>query len=138
MKKRVRILLFVMAALLLLSAYVYLTPKTFAEKVNPSDVDHINVFDGNTGLSFTITNPDKIQYIVDNLQSHPMRKNGCSLGYMGYTFQISLINDKDKDVIPLFFLNSEDTIRKDPFFYTCEGGLCFDYIKALETELADK
>ena len=38
----------------------------------------------------------------------------------------------DKDIIPLFILNSDDTIRKDPFFYRCDGGLCFDYINELE------
>ena len=26
------------------------------------------------------------------------------------------------------------TIRKDPFFYKCDGGLCFDYIKEIESK----
>ena len=36
-------------------------PKTFGKNVNPSDVDHINVFDGNTGVGFIIDSPEDIQ-----------------------------------------------------------------------------
>lgn len=107
-------------------------PKTFGKNVDPSEVDHINVFDGNTGTGFTITNPDDIKYIVENIQSHSMKKAGISLGRMGYSFKIRYIDSNDKDVIPVFTLNSDDTIRKDPFFYVCNGGLCFDYIKECE------
>ena len=38
----------------------------------------------------------------------------------------------DNDIIPVFILNSDNTICKDPFFYRCDGGLCFDYLKACE------
>lgn len=61
-----------------------------------------------------------------------MKKDGVSLGYMGYALQISYIDSNDKDVVLVFFLNSDDTTRKDPFFYVCDGGLCFDYIKDCE------
>ena len=27
---------------------------------------------------------------------------------------------------------SDNIIRKDPFYYRCDGGLCFDYLKACE------
>ena len=47
-------------------------------------------------------------------------------------FKISYINSNDKDIIPVFILNSDNTICKDPFFYRCDGGLCFDYLKACE------
>ena len=38
----------------------------------------------------------------------------------------------DKNIIPVFILNSDNIIRKDPFYYRCDGGLCFDYLKACE------
>lgn len=58
-----------------------------------------------------------------------MKKAGVSLGSMGYSLKIRYVDSNDKDVIPVFFLNSDDTIPKYPFFYTCDGGLCFDHIK---------
>ncbi|MGN8697642.1 hypothetical protein ACTNE3_11435, partial [Bacillota bacterium HCP3S3_F1_1] len=36
------------------------------------------------------------------------------------------------NIIPVFILNSDNTICKDPFFYRCDGGLCFDYLKTCE------
>ena len=48
------------------------------------------------------------------------------------SLHISYINSNDKDIIPVFILNSDNVICKDPFFYRCDGGLCFDYLKACE------
>ncbi len=132
MKKKALIPAAVILLALVAAAGFYLTPKTFGENISPSQVDHISVFDGNTGVGFTIDNPEDIQYIVENIQSHPMKRDGVSLGYMGYGFQVSYLDENDKDVIPLFLLNSDDTIRKDPFFYRCDGGLCFEYLKTME------
>ena len=47
-----------------MAAIYYCTPKTFGKGVNPSSVDHINVFDGNTGEGFTVDNAEDIKYIV--------------------------------------------------------------------------
>ena len=126
MKKRISI--FVIIALIVFAAGYYFMPKTFGLNVNSSEVDHINVFDGNTGTGFTITSPEDIRYIV--------KKDGIALGRMGYALKISYIDENDKDVIPVFILNSDTTIRKKPFFYVCDGGLCFDYIKNLEPDLS--
>lgn len=54
MEKKV---LFPLTALLIVicaALIYYFTPKRFGKNVNPSDVDHINVFDGNTGMGFTV------------------------------------------------------------------------------------
>ncbi len=134
MKKRISI--FVIIALIVFAAGYYFMPKTFGLNVNPSKVDHINVFDGNTGTGFTISDPEDIKYIVENIQSHPMKKDGIALGRMGYALKIRYIDENDKDVVPVFIMNSDNTIRKNPFFYVCDGGLCFDYIKNLEPDLS--
>jgi len=136
MKKKILTPVLVLLILACAAAAYYMTPRTFGKNVNPADVDHINVFDGNTGTGFTIDNPEDIRYIVENIQSQSMKRDGISLGYMGYSFKISYIDAKDRDVIPLFYLNSDNTIRKDPFFYRCDGGLCFDYLKGLELALS--
>lgn len=132
MKKKIVIPIIIIVILIVMAVVYYFLPKTFGKDVNPSEVDHINVFDGNTGTGFTITNPEDIKFIVENIQSHTMKKDGISLGRMGYSLKISYIDSNDKDVIPVFTLNSDNTIRKDPFFYVCDGGLCFDYIKECE------
>ncbi|HJD30904.1 MAG TPA: hypothetical protein H9912_03080 [Candidatus Eisenbergiella stercorigallinarum] len=39
---------------------------------------------------------------------------------------------KNKKIRLIIAINSSNTIRKDPFFYRCDGDLCFDYLKELE------
>lgn len=131
MKKKILILVITMLILIFLAAVFYFTPKTFGKNVNPSDVNHIEVFDGNTGVGFIIDNPEDIKYIVENIQSHKMKKDGISLGVMGYGLRITCVDDNDKAIFPEIILDNNDTIRKDPFFYKCEGGLCFDYINEM-------
>ena len=123
-------------ALAVLGILIYSAPRTFGNGVDVSKVDHINVFDGNTGVGFTIDKPEDIRHIVENIQSRPMKRNGLSLGYSGYSFRISYRNERDKNIIPEFIVNSDDTIRKDPFFYRCDGGLCYDYLKTMEQAYA--
>ena len=134
MKKKILVPVIVILLLVVCSVVYYFTPKTFSKNVNPNEVDHINIFDGNTGTGFTISDPEDIKYVVENIQSYSMKRDGISIGHMGYLFSISYIDSNDKEIIPLFYMNSENTIRKDPFFYTCEGGLCVDYIKGLEPD----
>ena len=119
---------FVLAAAL---AIWYFNTTTFLRKVNPSDIKSISVFDGNTGESFDFSDTDEIRYVVENIQSTIMKKDTLSMGYTGYSFRISFF-DKNGKEIENFIINSSNTIRKDPFFYRCDGDLCFDYLKELE------
>ena len=129
MKKR---LLAILLILVLAGAVYYMTPKYFGRGVEPASVDHIQVFDGNTGNGFTVDDPEDIEYIVNNVKSQKMKRDGISIGHMGYLFQVSYVDSKDKDIIPLFIINGDNTVRKDPFFYRCDGGLCVDYLKKIE------
>ncbi len=122
----------IIVSIVLILLVVWFTPKTFGKGVSPEQVRHISVFDGNTGAEFMIDSPDDIKYIIENIQSISMKKSGISLGKLGYSLKISYVGENGEDLIPLFIMNSDTTIRKDPFFYSCEGGLCFDYIKGLE------
>ena len=137
MKKKIAIATSIIFTMMIASIIYYFLPKTFGKGVDPSCVDHINVFDGNTGEGFTIDNPEDIKYIVENIQSKPMRRGGVSLGHMGYKFSVVYVDENDKAIVPIFFINSDDTIRKDPFFYRCDGGLCVDYLKELENEIVN-
>ena len=104
--------------------------------IEPSDVKSISVFDGNTGNSFEISDTEEIHYIVENIQGIQMEKDKISIGYSGYSFRMKFYNEKGKE-IESFIMNSDDTIRKDPFFYRCDGNLCFDYLKELEGKLSN-
>jgi hypothetical protein len=137
MKKKVAIGVSVLLVLIIVALVYYITPKTFGKGINPANVDHINVFDGNTGEGFTIENADDIRYIVENIQSKPMRRDGVSLGHMGWKFSIVFVDKNDKAIVPIFFINSDNTIRKDPFFYRCDGGLCIDYLDELENKIVN-
>ncbi len=122
--------------ILAITAAWYFTPKTFAKGVNPDEVDRFSVFDGQTGTGFQVTEPAYVKMIVRNLQGTALRRSGISLGRMGYGFSIEGIDKNGKTVIPLLYLNDSSTIRKDPFFYSCNGELCFDFLKELEPNLS--
>lgn len=114
--------------------FICSVPKNFGNNIDASKVHHINVFDGNTGQEFTIDRPSDVMYIVENIQRVKVKRSKISVGYMGFGFRITYMDQNDNEMMPVFYMNSEDTIRKDPFFYRCDGGLCFDYIKGLEPQ----
>ena len=112
----------------------YFTPKTFLAEIDPSEVASISVFDGSTGNHFTLTDSGEIRTVVENIKSVPTERGKLSLGYMGYSFRMSFI-DEDGREIDSFILNGKDTIRDDPFFYYSddpEDEFCFEYMKELE------
>ena len=109
----------------------YFSPKTFLKNVDASDVSAISVFNGSTGKSFTIENTDEIKYIVENIQSIEMKRDNISSNYDGFSFSLTF-KDADGKTLDSFIVNSDDTIRDNPFFYRCDGGLCFEYLKSLE------
>ena len=113
--------------LLILVAYYY-APVTFLKGVDPADIAAITIFDGNTGSESEITKQKDITYIVETIQSVPVRRTGISILEMGYRFRMTFTDEKG-ELVETLTINSTDTIRKDPFFLTSEeGGLCFDYI----------
>ena len=133
MKKKVLIVILTVIVIVItaISAVWYFSPRTFLSGVDPSDVKSISVFDGNTGESFVIDDLTEIKYVVDNIQGIEMKRDKVSVGYSGFSFRMSFY-DSDGKEIDSFVINSANTIRDDPFFYRCNGSLCFDYLKELE------
>ncbi|MGN0313292.1 MAG: M56 family metallopeptidase [Fusicatenibacter sp.] len=143
-KKRVKSILhyrkpaaFVTIGALVLCAAVALcfltnpAPKYFLNHVDPSEVSAITVFDGNNGQGFTITDPQEITVIVENIQSIPVKRENWSLTHSGYRFRMTFTDQSGKEITQ-FILNSDNNIRKDPFFYSSQGGFCYSYIEELE------
>jgi hypothetical protein len=125
-----RILLLAIPVLLLIFfSLTYIPHKLF--HMAPSSVSKISVFDGNTGKHIEITERDDIQHILDNLNRITFHKGKLSIGYMGYSFKITVYNNKGK-AINRFIINSTDTIRYKGFFYKAHGKpIDYEYIKKL-------
>ena len=135
MMKRKQVILTSFAVLIIVAAVIwgvwYSIPKSFLNGLDVSEVASISVFDGNTGKDFIIEDFREIKQIIESIQESEMKRDNISVGYMGYGFRMRFM-DKNKKVIDSFIINSPDTIRDDPFFYQCDGSLCFDYLKELE------
>ena len=132
MRKRRFIFLEAVSVLLLAALFWWATPVTFLEGIPADKVTSIEVFDGGTGIGFTVVAPEDIQYIVSNLQQASMQREKLSLGYMGTRFRLTFYDDSG---VPLetLIVNSANTIRKDPFFYRDpDASLCLDYLVSLE------
>lgn len=139
MKRKQKIALTICAiavAIIAILAAWYFSPRTFLKGVEPSDVASINVFDGSTGESFTIEDAEEIKYIVENIQGIEMKRANLSVNYSGFSFRMNF-QGSSGEVIDSFVVNSVDTICDHPFFYRCDGGLCFDYLTELEEKYMD-
>ncbi|MDD6044104.1 MAG: hypothetical protein PUC76_00405 [Clostridia bacterium] len=139
MKRKQKILLLLIAiviVIIVVLAVWYFSPKTFLSGIEATDVKSISVFDGSTGKRFDIDDPEEIKYIVKNIQDNEMERDKISVNYSGSAFQMSFRSENEK-ILDSFAINGDNTIRSDPFFYCCDGGLCYDYLKELEDKYVD-
>ncbi len=132
-KRKLKIVLGAFIVILALGILWYNAPLS-ATDLDPKDIKEIVVFDGNSGKSLHIEKQKDIDYIIESLNSLRIKRRGLSLGYMGYRYKttIYLNSGEEADGFNSFIINSPDTIRKDPFFYTTLGSNTpCDYIEDL-------
>ena len=133
MKKRAAI--FASIAVILLVVFVIWFNATIdLMNLNTNEVAEIVVFNGNTGKETRITDESQIENIINNLNDIKMKRWEPSVGYMGYSFKMTIYLSDGKKAGGWngFIINSSDTVRKDPFFYTVvEGSLDYDYIDSI-------
>ena len=133
-KKKIIIFAVVIFAVILLLIW-YNVPSTFLKSTDASEVAFIQVFNGNSGNKFDITNKEQISYIVENVQKQAFDKEGLSLFRMGTLFTLSFCDSNGK-VVSEFTVNSDNTIRKDPFFYVTDGNMnIIEYLQFIEEEM---
>ena len=133
MKKRIMILLSVVAIFLVSFSVWYNIPIDLMS-LEHNEVLEIVVFNGNTGKTTHITDKEQIQHIIDNLNDVELKRSKLSVGYLGYSFKMTiyLLDGNEADGWNNFIINSDNTIRKDPFFYTVnKGKIDYDYIKSI-------
>lgn len=133
MKKKIIILLSVVAIFLVGFSIWYNVPIDLMS-LEHNEVLEIVVFNGNTGNTTHITDREQIQHIIENLNDVELKRSKPSVGYFGFSFKttIYLLDGNEADDWNNFIINSDDTIRKDPFFYTVnKGKIDYDYIKSI-------
>lgn len=130
MKKKIAILLSAALVLLVGAVVWYRTPLDLME-LDHNQVKEIVVQNGNSGKTTHITEKDKIQRIIENLNDVAVRPSKPSTGSMGYGFKLTiyLSDGNEADDWNNFIINASDTIRKDPLFYSViQGSLDYDYL----------
>ncbi len=133
MKKKVSILLAGVLILILGAAAWYNAPIDLMN-LDPNEVMEIVVFNGNSGNGTHIEDKEQIQHIIDNLNDIEIKRAKPSVGYMGYRFKMTIYssNGNEADDWNNFIINSVDTIRKDPFFYSVtKGKIDYSYIESI-------
>lgn len=129
--KRKTIILSV-AAILLVGITLWYNAPIDLMNLNHNDVMEIVVFNGNSGNTTHITDKEQIQHIIENLNDVEIKKAKPSVGYLGYSFKLTvyLSDGNEADDWNNFIINSDYTIRKDPFFYSVtKGKIDYNYIK---------
>ena len=131
MKKAISVFLTVVC--IIVAGFVwYRMPTQLLPGVKASDISRIEVFDGNTGRQFDVDRDADIARIMNGLQNATLRREGLSLGYMDERFRLTFYDEAEKELTH-FTVNSENTIRRDPFFYRdSTNSLCVDVLDELE------
>ena len=102
--------------------------------LDPQNVMEITVFNGNTGKLTHITDEEEIENIIENLNDVKIKRYKPSVGYSGYSFKMTiyLTDGNEADGWNNFIINSETSVRKDPFFYrVTEGSIDYGYIESI-------
>ena len=131
MKKKIIILLSAMAILFAGIAIWYNTPIDLMD-LDHNEVMEIVVFNGNSGNTTHIKDKEQIQHIIANLNDVEVKRAKLSVGYSGYSFKVTiyLSDGNEADDWNNFIINSDDSIRKDPFFYfVTKGKIDYNYIE---------
>ena len=133
MKRKLIILLAIVVVLAAGTGIWYNAP------INLMDLEHdevmeIVVFNGNTGNTTHITDETQIEHIIENLNEINLKRSKPSVGYSGYSFKMTiyLSDGNEADDWNNFIINSDDTVRKDPFFYkVVSEKIDYDYIAGI-------
>ncbi|MGN0177834.1 MAG: hypothetical protein ACI4DY_00115 [Monoglobaceae bacterium] len=131
MKKKVPILLSI-ALILFVGIAVWYNAPIDLMNLDANEVMEIVIFNGNSGNTTHIEDKEQIQHIIDNLNDVEVKRSKLSAGYLGYSFKVTiyLSDGNEADDLNNFIINSDDTIRKDPFFYSVtKGKIDYNYIE---------
>ncbi len=124
MKKRAKVVIGTIAAIALVAAGFavwWFTPTHFLNRVDPAEIVNIEVFNGNDGNRFNITDTEEIKFIAEHIQTVSMKKNRISAG-MGTTYNLRFLDSNGKE-IDEFIIMDMTSIKSGLVFYKCGGQL---------------
>ena len=128
MKKKLLITLIILILVIVCGVIWYMMPSHFLKNVSADDIKFIHVVNGNNGSNYTIGDREQVSYIVENIQNISFKKGGISAGRKGYQYRLTF-EDVNGKAVDKFIINSNDTLRNDPFFYHDESNsICAEYI----------
>lgn len=130
MKRKLTVLLTI-AVIILAGAVIWYNIPIDLMNLEHDEVMEIVVFNGNTGNATHIKDKKQIEHIINNLNDIELKRSKPSVGYLGYSFKITvyLSDGNEAGDWNNFIINSDDTIRKDPFFYkVVSEKIDYDYI----------
>ncbi|TCT15616.1 hypothetical protein EDC18_103324 [Natranaerovirga pectinivora] len=131
MKSKKLITILFLAIVISIGGFIWWNFSSSIINISPSHISKIEIFNGNTGKTTVITDETDIEYIIENLNAVSIKKDKISLGYMGYSFRITIYKTNG-NVYKKFTINSSNTIRKDPFFYRdSSDSIDYNYIQQL-------
>ncbi|HEX3017810.1 MAG TPA: hypothetical protein VHP31_08170 [Caproicibacter sp.] len=132
MKAKWKLILSISVVLMLISGvFIFYNTQKLKCSVDPLQVSEIDIFNGNTGKKYKITDQANIEHMVNNLNSITFVKNKSSKGYSGFSFATQI---KDKSGATTFqcTINSKNTIIYHNYFYIdYTSSIDFDYIDKL-------
>ncbi len=135
MKKKVSITILIATIIIIAGFIAWMVPSSFLKGIKAENVAMISVRDGSTGNNFEIINQEDIEFIVGKIQSQSFKNDGISMFLMGTLYTMKFFDSNSK-LVAEFILNSDDYIRKDPFFYKTSpemNGLT-EYIKSISDQ----
>lgn len=124
MKKKTKVIIGILIVIAFIAvgfAIWWFSPTYFLKGVKPEEIATIEVFNGNDGNQFDITDAENIKFITENIQTVPMNKDSISMG-MGTTYNLRFLNSDGKEVDKFIIMNLS-TIRSGMMFYKCDGQL---------------
>lgn len=130
MKRKLTVLLTI-AVIILAGAVIQYNIPIDLMNLEHDEVMEIVVFNGNTGNATHIKDKKQIEHIINNLNDIELKRSKPSVGYLGYSFKMTvyLSDGNEAGDWNNFIINSDDTIRKDPFLYkVVSEKIDYDYI----------
>ena len=88
-------------------------------------VAKITLFDGNSGRSATVTDPEEIAYILAMFNDKKFSVTGIAAFRIGFSMRIKYFDEKEKEI--LHFIAGGNTIRYRGLFYELQDG-SIDYM----------
>ena len=92
-------------------------------------VAKITLFDGNSGRSATVTDPEEIATIVAMFNDKKFSVTGIAAFRLGYSMRVKYFDEKEKEV--LHFIAGKNTIRYRGLFYELQdGSIDYTYLES--------